>query len=61
MHLLHKGGAADRRLDWNAFIARNGDLLANARSHLSRHYSQAMLDTGRDSFVSPDRLPFQNA
>lgn len=58
MHLLDHGGASDRRLDWSAFIARNDDLLANARSHLSRHYSDEMLEEGRDFFVVPDRLPF---
>jgi hypothetical protein len=61
MHLLHNGGAADRRLNWSAFIARNNDLLANARGHLARHYSDAMLEAGRESFVMPDRLPFQYA
>lgn len=61
MHLLHRGGAADRRLEWAAFIARNHDLLAHARAHLARHYSERVLETGRDFFVAPDRLPFQDA
>jgi hypothetical protein len=57
MRLLHQGGAADRRLDWTAFIARNDDLLVNACNHVARHYTERALEAGRASFVAPDLLP----
>lgn len=57
MRLLHQGGAADRRMDWHAFIAHNEDLLMNAHSQLARHYTAPALEAGRASFVAPDLLP----
>jgi len=59
MHLLRAAGAADRALPWDAFIAANAPLLANARARLGEHYSAALLDSpdARVRFVAPDLAP----
>lgn len=59
VRLLRAAGAADRSLPWDAFIAANATLVANARERLAVHYSDALLASAeaRDRFVAPDRAP----
>lgn len=53
---LHENGAGDD--DWEAFAARNGDLLSWKPSILERYYRDETLasDRARRTFVMPDRL-----
>jgi hypothetical protein len=59
MRMLAAHGAADRNLDWAAFSQRGGELLADAKGQLARHYSAAVLAGGeaRRRFVEPDLMP----
>lgn len=59
MRMLVECGAADRSQDWNAFIQRSAPVLADARAHLARHYSAALLasEAARRTLVQPDLLP----
>lgn len=57
--LMAAGGGADRGVGWDAFLARNGDLVEDARAVLARHYSPDVLagEVARRRFVVPDREP----
>jgi hypothetical protein len=56
--MAHRGGA-DRTLGWQDFVARNADLVRDARGLLARHYSEDLLHSpgARERFIAPDRLP----
>jgi hypothetical protein len=59
VRLMAHGGATDRTLSWQAFLAANTDLVGEARCVLARHYSDATLNsqTARERFMQPDRQP----
>jgi hypothetical protein len=59
MRLLHASGAADRGMDWRAYLAANGALIADARARLALHYSEQLLASSeaRLRFVAPDLAP----
>lgn len=63
MHLLRAGGAADRRIEWPAFLDANAGLVADARARVGLHYSQHLLDSAeaRQHFVAPDLAPLPAA
>ncbi|XXY45013.1 hypothetical protein WME91_33935 [Sorangium sp. So ce269] len=51
--------AADPELGWEGFLARNPDLVHDARGLVLRHYSDERLASAaaRAAFVAPDREP----
>ncbi|MFA5938207.1 MAG: hypothetical protein WC809_02530 [Sinimarinibacterium sp.] len=58
MHVIHQR-MKDTPGDWAAFVAANGELLADAKALIERHYSPERLaaPAARRGFVEPDRLP----
>lgn len=59
MHLLRAAGADNQSLSFDEFVARNDELLSDARGRVARHYSDALLATpeARERFVDPDLAP----
>lgn len=58
VRLMADRGGADPALAWPDFVARNADLVLDARGVLARHYSDPLLHSpeAREHFVPPDRL-----
>jgi len=56
MHIIH-ARMGDAGETWDAFAARNPDLLTDARSLIARHYSAARIAAGRAQFAEPDQAP----
>ena len=59
VRLMAHGGAADRTLSWEDFLASNAALTRDARGVLARHYRDETLSSpaARERFVAPDREP----
>jgi hypothetical protein len=59
VRLLHP----HRALAWDAFLAANAALLADARACVGRHFSAELLATApaRTGWVAPDRAPLPDA
>lgn len=59
VRLMAHGGATDRALSWEDFLARNATLKGDARGVLARHYRGETLSSpvARDCFIPPDRQP----
>lgn len=59
VRLMAHGYAADPHCSWETFIARNPELMNDAKGLLAKHYSDARMAAteARLSFMAPDRLP----
>ena len=59
VRLMAHGGATDRTLSWEDFLASNGALTGDAFGVLARHYRDEALSSpvARECFMPPDRQP----
>lgn len=59
VRLMHARGAAAPGAGFDAFLAAQPGLVADARALLARHYSPERLadERARTEFLAPDRLP----
>lgn len=59
VRLMAHGGATDRALSWEDFLASNATLIGDARGILAQHYCDETLSSpvARDCFMPPDRQP----
>jgi hypothetical protein len=59
VRLMAHGGATDRTLSWEDFLASNAALTGDARGVLAQHYRDETLSSpvARECFMPPDRQP----
>ena len=59
VRLMAAGGAADRAVSFEQFLAANTAIVHDARAAIARHYSAELLATAeaKTTFVAPDLVP----